>query len=192
MGKETKTEIRGSDGSKFEEESMWQGKSITEWTLDEKNHFLTLLIEKCWHEWEEHREGGSYWYQCKFCGVSDSININFFYADLSRFKIIKSFMEKNLPEVLEGYLQYHIDWIDYEEIKATNTLSAWLDPTNLITFLLDNQEGWAWKECGVCKGDSCPHWGIVNVGELMSLQWYGCLTAGKIKHPALLFAEGIK
>jgi hypothetical protein len=27
LGEETKTEIRGSDGSKFEEESMWQGKT---------------------------------------------------------------------------------------------------------------------------------------------------------------------
>jgi len=176
---------------------MWQGKPVSELTPEEKNHFLTLLMGKCWHEWKY--EG-----QCKYCGAARwhgrasylqecawAKNENYL-SNLYGFQTVKSFMEKNLPEVWEGYLQYHIDWIDYEEIKATNTLSAWLDPTNLITFLLDNQEGWAWKECGVCKGDSCPHWGIVNVGELMSLQWYGCLTAGKIKHPALLFAEGIK
>ncbi len=37
MGEETKTEIRGSDGSKFEEESMWQGKPVSR-LEKEKNH----------------------------------------------------------------------------------------------------------------------------------------------------------
>lgn len=44
MGKETKTEIRGSDGNKFEEESMWQGKPVSEWTPLEGVRFFELLM----------------------------------------------------------------------------------------------------------------------------------------------------
>jgi len=170
-------------------------KPITQWTLEERNHFLTLLMGKCWHEWEEHREMGSYWYQCKLCGVSDSINMNF-YADLSRFEIIKSFMEKELPEVWERYLGKHHEKAYYaclynEDKPFTKGFDAQLDLTNLIIFLLDNQEGWAWKECTACTGngdisENSIRWGVDKI------TCPECQGAGKVKHPALLFAEGVK
>ena len=174
MGKETKTEIRGSDGSKFEEETMWQGKPIESWSLEEKNIFFDKLKGR------------------EIEGLAN-------YFGTAGFFSIQNFMEKELPEVWEGYLnqivQKHFFHDGYDENRkhgrCTSILNAQLDLTNLITFLLDNQEGWAWKECTACTGngdisENSIRWGVDKI------TCPECQGAGKVKHPALIFAEGVK
>jgi hypothetical protein len=132
---------------------MWQGKPVSEWTEKQQAIFLNHLTG---HTFTHHY---------------------YFHTD-SGFFAVKSFMEKELPDVWEGYLsdtvqrEFYYDGYD----RYTTTFNAQLNLTNLITFLLDNQEGWAWKECTACTGKDKP----INC------------NGGKIKHPALLFAEGVK
>jgi len=168
LGEETKTEIRGSDGSKFEEETMWQGKPIASWSLEEKNIFFDKLKGR------------------EIEGLAN-------YFGTAGFFSIQNFMERELPEVWEGYLsdtvqrEFYYDGYD----RYTTTFNAQLNLTNLITFLLDNQEGWAWKECTACTGNgdiskNSIRWGVDKI------TCPECQGAGKVKHPALLFAEGVK
>jgi hypothetical protein len=90
---------------------MWQGKPVSEWTEEKNRQFFYLLTgeEIVW-----------------YCTPAEI------------FFIIKEYMEKELPEVWEGYL---ID-ADYEALGIPwDFLDHILDLTNLIQHLLDNQEG---------------------------------------------------
>ena len=165
MGEETKTEIRGSDGSKFEEETMWQGKPIESWSLEEKNIFFDKLKGR------------------EIEGLAN-------YFGTAGFFSIQNFMERELPEVWEGYLEWTNELIP-DHYTFTQGLNVVLDLSNLITYLLDNQEGWAWKECTACTGngdisENSIHWGVDKVTCPV------CNGKGKVKHPALTFAEGVK
>ncbi len=190
MGKETKTEIRGSDGSKFEEETMWQGKPIKDWSLEEKNHFLTLLIGKCWHE--PHSNAYDIIPHCKHCGTSSMwTNGVLIQPQLTIVPTIKEFMEKELPEVWEGYLREIFAVRGNVGFNLPIKVNKLLDLTNLIAFLLDNQKGWAWIRCDACTGngdisENSIRWGVDKVTCPV------CNGTGKVKHPALLFAEGVK
>lgn len=112
---------------------MWNGKPISEWTLDEKNHFLTLLICAEWDLREKIDE--FHWWH----GHPN------YYHDLSGFQTVKDFMESQMAETWEKYLvatEYRIIFENGDNPCAVELLNAWLSLDNLITYLLDNQE-WA-------------------------------------------------
>jgi hypothetical protein len=175
--------------------------TIEKMTLEQKNKFFTLLIGKCWHEWKPY-EMDNYHFdkiQCSICGVI--INSSYspppwdFYASLSGFQIIKEHMEKEFPEVWEEYLEWCRLTCTFPAYKVvsqhTIIFNKQLNLTNLITYLLDNQEWWAWKECPACTGngdisENSIRWGVDKI------TCPECHGAGKIKHPALLYAEGVK
>jgi len=147
LGKEAKTEIRGSDGSKFEEESMWQGKPITSWSLEEKNIFFDKLKGR------------------EIEGLAN-------YFGTAGFFSIQNFMERELPEVWNQYLyETHGNvWLSTKGWKRYDViLNAMLDLDNLLAFLLEHTE-WAYFDY------PDPQTGEARQG----------------KHPALLFAEGLK
>lgn len=138
---------------------MWEGKPINKWTSEEKNHFLTLLIGECWHEWKY--EG-----QCKHCGASHwyggasylqecawAKNENYL-SNLYGFQSVKSFMERELPKVWDDYLEYTSkqvfdDWgqngsMFDNRLLYIEILNKWLFLDNLIQYQLDNREEWVW------------------------------------------------
>jgi hypothetical protein len=167
---------------------MWNGKSVDKWTLEEKNHFLTLLMGKCWHDQRP------FSYVCHKCSSSKP-NIDF-YHDLSGFQTVKDFIESQMAETWEKYLRWCYDYSEHEGSiwDLAPVLNAILSLDNLITFLLENQE-WAWKECPSCNGKTIVgittdiYHGGINI-------YCGYCVAGKVKHPerykALEFAEGLK
>jgi hypothetical protein len=169
LGEKAKTEKSGSDGSKVEEETMWQGKPIESWSLEEKNIFFDKLKGR------------------EIEGLAN-------YFGTAGFFSIQNFMERELPEVWEGYLGRHHEKMYYaclynEDKPFTRGFNAQLDLSNLITFLLDNQEGWEWKECTACTGNgdiskNSIHWGVDKI------TCPECQGAGKVKHPALRRGRG--
>ena len=149
---------------------MWIGKPVSKWTPAHKMEFLDLLIGL------EERD---------------------FYSQGEYFFMVKSFMEQSLPVVWEGYLSDVANDLCFHVLDNLNkglfmqVFNAQLNLSNLIQYLLDNQEGWAWKECTACTGngdisENSIHWGVDKVTCPV------CNGAGKVKHPALLFAEGVK
>jgi len=133
LGKEAKTEIRGSDGSKFEEESMWQGKPITSWSLEEKNIFFDKLKGR------------------EIEGLAN-------YFGTAGFFSIQNFMERELPEVWNQYLyETHGNvWLSTKGWKRYDViLNAMLDLDNLLAFLLEHTE-WHVPSKGrpLCRGSS--------------------------------------
>jgi hypothetical protein len=175
--------------------------TIEKMTLEQKNKFFTLLIGKCWHEWKPY-EMDNYHFdkiQCSICGVI--INSSYspppwdFYASLSGFQIIKEHMEKEFPEVWEEYLEWCRLTCTFPAYKVvsqhTIIFNKQLDLTNLITYLLENTEGWGWVMCPDYNPPRDSDW------------WFGCWNSsnkqkacdcdnGKVKHQALLFAESLK
>jgi hypothetical protein len=174
---------------------MWQGKPVREWTEEEKNHFLTLLMGQCWHQAHCYEEG-----ECYKCGLNvtgeefGSTDIEDYrpnYFTDSGFEPIRRYMEQSLPEVWEGYLnhcrniQFKIYYLSgKEDYSETNIFNVQLDLTNLIAYLLDNQEGWAWEEC------PCPpeFKGDIEVDRICPY----CNGLGKVKHPTLIYSESLK
>lgn len=134
-------------------------KPTAEWTSVQKMEFFDLLIGL------EERD---------------------FYSKWDYFFMVKDFMEKEMPEVWNQYLyETHGNvWLSTKGWKRYDViLNAQLSLTNLITYLLDNQEWWAWKPCG----------GILPCAMepvRLELHCVGCEVA--VKHPALLYAEGVK
>jgi len=145
---------------------MWQGKPVSEWTEKQQAIFLNHLTG---HSFTHHY---------------------YFHTD-SGFFAVKSFMERELPEVWEGYVDEEFILFRYDKREAHKCLDNTFNLSNLIQYLLDNQEGWAWKECTACTGngdisENSIRWGVDKI------TCPECQGAGKVKHPALLFAEGVK
>lgn len=168
---------------------------ISDWTRKETNHFLTLFIGKYWHEPDP--------MQSIHCHIGCSCGDCFSGYDAkeqlgkhcknnnpkTNFFIIKSFMEKQWPELWEKYLQdvandlfFHV-WDNAPKVGLTLFLTAVLDLSNLVAFLLEPEQIEVWgyitckKECPGCT-DIC--WEII------------CGRDGKVKHPAIEYAEGLK
>ena len=143
---------------------MWNGKPVEKWTLEEENHFLTLLIGKCWHDQRP------FSYVCHKCSSSKP-NINF-YHDLSGFQTVKDFMESQMAEMWTKHLDHEQKRVAYRFGGLKDLLNSWLSLDNLITFLLDNQDEWGW-----IKRDD------VKLTEGFKVE---------TKHPALTWAESLK
>lgn len=142
---------------------MWTNKPVNEWAEEEKNHFLTSLMGKCWHKWEWTLEGLIA--KCNICGEFRNFNhvyksertaqLTFPNADYftdSGFAPVKRFMEEELPKVWEDYLldytaaaivqKWAIRQVEGNEFSLV--LNAQINLSNLIQYLLDNQEEWVW------------------------------------------------
>ena len=168
--------------------------NIEKWTLEEKNKFFTLLMGKCWHDFPLIEDGfdadyHSLW-RCPQCNVKLGAQLPYydrhdFYHDLSGFQIIKDFMEKNLPKVWEDYLE---SFFLPRTRTYTDTFSEQLSLDNLLNYLLEHKEEWAYTEKRVCEyKDNC---GGPCVELMTTVNMYckdGIICE---KHPALLFAEG--
>ncbi len=160
-------------------------KPINSWGQEEINHFHTSFMGKCWHE-TKHKDV-SWNYRdivCKHCGIS-AWEVN----KPPTFDKVKSFMGKKWLEMWEGYLQdvandlfFHV-WDNAPKVGLTLFLTAVLDLSNLVAFLLEPEQIEVWgyitckKECPGCT-DIC--WEII------------CGRDGKVKHPAIEYAEGLK
>lgn len=147
---------------------MWQGKPVSEWTPLEGVRFFELLMND------------------KYV-LSTALYEEFF--------TVKSFMEKELPVVWEEYLEWCRLTCTFPAYKVvsqhTIIFNKQLDLTNLITYLLENTEGWGWVMCPDYNPPRDSDW------------WFGCWNSsnkqkacdcdnGKVKHQALLFAESLK
>lgn len=96
------------------------------------------------------------------------------------------YMEKEMPEVWERYLDKMIEKISFCHVSANKIcieiFKAQLDLNNFILYLSENRE-WGVKECEQCKG----------YGERGITHWHTCEVCngtGIIKHPALIYLEG--
>jgi len=162
--------------------------------MREKNTFFTLLMGKEWHEWKPEQEYDmiATTFKCTICNkevktddLGQYLNIDF-YRDLSGFQIIKEYMEKNLPEVWEEYLEWANEIIP-DHYTFTQGVNIILSLDNLLTYLLEHKEEWGWV--------GCPDLEITtDLGKQVCANWTEycahCEVLGKVKSPALLFAEG--
>ncbi len=170
-------------------------KPINSWGQEEINHFHTSFMGKCWHE-TKHKDV-SWNYRdivCKHCGIS-AWEVN----KPPTFDKVKSFMGKKWLEMWEGYLQdvandlfFHV-WDNAPKVGLTLFLTAVLDLSNLVAFLLEPEqiEKWGWVECPECKGTG----GIgVEFAPPLGARIIICpkCKEGKIKHPALEYAEELE
>ena len=151
---------------------MWQGKPIASWTLEEKNHFLTLLMGEEWDLREKLDD--FHWYH---------YHPNYF-TDSGFFPVMR-YMEKELPEVWELYLNDIKRKVAYRFIGMRKLLNAWLDLTYFVEFLLNNKEEWAWKKC------DCEKFNGIKKGQPLA-NCHKCNGLGKVKHPALVYSESLK
>lgn len=150
---------------------MWQGKPVRGWKEAQAIKFFYLLTgeEFIWH-----------------C------------TNAEKFFMVKSFMEKELPEVWACYhwwclkerLPEFLSGETYNDMEIVllgdliQMNKRFLDLTNLIIFLLDNQ-GWAWKEC------DCEKFNGIKKGQPLT-HCHNCNGTGKVKHPALIYSESLK
>jgi hypothetical protein len=156
---------------------MWTGKPVSEWTEEEKNIFFDKLKNR------------------EIEGLAN-------YFGTAGFFSVKDFMEKELPKRWNDFLDYcHVVPKDKPHLllSEADILNAQLNLTNLITFLLDNQE-WVWKECEHQK--EWPRTAKDAKGKFTQSSFFcekecnqypaPCQGTGKVKHPAMIFAEGVK
>ncbi len=175
---------------------MWNGKPVEKWTLEEKNTFYDALTGNHRHKGIVYPDGQVSIYKCA-CMVHQSIEplecLNYdYYEDLSGFQTVKDFMESQMAETWEKHLLFVASNVNTEckkrlqyKLYFTKVFNAQLSLDNLITFLLDNT-GWAWKECpgtGYIRGCNYP--------KCIKTESQYCKN-GKVKHPALTWAEGLK
>lgn len=158
----------------------------TELTRKWKNHFWTLFTGGCWHEKDlDIALPSDTIFMCKHCKKFIEPTINY-YSDLSGFQRVKDFMEKEMPEEWNQYLyETHGNvWLSTKGWKRYDViLNAMLDLDNLLSFLLSNTEMWGWKECKKpCCTECIPQDGNCILDK----------NVYKVKHPALLFAEGLE
>lgn len=131
------------------------------------NKFLTLFIGKAQiSKTEEYQWGESY-------------SKNFGPFSPSGIFEWKEYMENNHSELWNCYCNWCLN-IEMEEGLPT-LVNCVLNPRNLAEFLLERREEWEWVEC------PCPpeFKGDVEIKKVCPY----CNGTGKIKHPALVWAE---
>ncbi len=116
------------------------------------------------------------------------------------FEEIKSFMEKEWPDLWEEYIKTHIEGLSIactmamkmneklQDNAFTLLLTNILNLKNLITFLLKKEQvekwGWVEKYCAHCRK------GEVQMHLTHPCEKCGAI-GGRVKHPTLLYAEGL-
>jgi hypothetical protein len=119
-------------------------------TEDQINKFLTLLMGQCWHEWEwKPKDGDIHIYECK-CGLrvgSRPQNPN----HLSNPLLVIRWMEKEMPEVLNGYVDGI--FVTYRDERwGSECLMEALNLEHLVVYLKLHPE-WGEKECPTACND---------------------------------------
>ena len=180
---------------------MWQGKPVSEWTEEEKNDFLALLIDE-----EDH--SNEWW--CEKCQMYvDGIRVTYaechevcgypviakdttdYFTDSGFFPIMR-FMEKELPEVWDDYLEYTSkqifdDWgqngsMFDKRLLYIEIFNKQLDLSNLITYLIEHREEWGWKEM---NEDKCEH--CEPMARPFHCEDSFRCEGGKVKHSTLVW-----
>ena len=157
---------------------------------EKENHFLTLLMGKCWHEW-------LYEGTCKHCGATRvrggvtflqecawSKNTDFGHP--IGFFTVKEWMEKNMPLEWEGYLWQWSKQVYPAGFCATRGLNKQLDLSNLVEYLTENR-GWGWVECPECHGKGWMEVPSNMDAEMIKFVCEYCNGSGKVLHPALVW-----
>jgi hypothetical protein len=156
-------------------------------TEEQHNKFLTLLMGECWHEWEwKPKDGDIHIYECK-CGLrvgSRPQNPN----HLSNPLLVIRWVEKEMPEVLEGYAED----LWFKRLWDTNMQMIALDLRNLVQYLKEHTEApfmWGFTPC--------PSFPSCMSGETDKCDFpdKGCEGDGKVRghiHPALKYLRSIK
>jgi hypothetical protein len=151
------------------------------------NKFLTLLMGECEHEYEWNPT--FLWrdkvYLCTLCGErSEKVYLP---DHLSNPLPVIRWMEKEMPEVWEDYVDSQFVLFRYDKKEAYECLNKVLDLSNLVAYLSEHRE-WGEKECIDCGGNGT----VFEYVEGVAVGKWDCLTcsgAGIFKHPALVYLE---
>jgi len=170
---------------------------IEELTSEQKNTFWDKLIGNHRHEWKITPCLGKWKCDCGEVFYSKLIPPdrypNFdYYRNLSGFQTIKEWMEKEMAEVWECYLRWCYDYSPHEGSiwDLTPVLNSILSLDNLLTYLLQPEVVKEWEYMGgKCEISACPTLSTIDMIFTCSKYDKG-ICSGKVKHPALLFAEG--
>ena len=168
-------------------------------TDDQINKFLTLLMGGCWHEkWDwRPNDFGNAPYVCLECNAR-AHEVPQRPDHLSNPLPVIKWMEKNMPEVWESYLD-HIRDVQHEERTEYDTAPTYtdflilaLDLRNLAVYLVAHPS-WGERECPspYCeKGKHNPgfHW----EPEDLIHDCPTCKGEGKIIHKALQYLREVK
>jgi hypothetical protein len=149
-------------------------------TEEQHNKFLTLLMGECWHEWED--DGA--WNICQICGDKTRLHNPENPNHLSNPLPVIKWMEKEMPEVLEGYAED----LWFKRLWDTNMqmIMAFLDLRNLTVYLVAHPSWGEKEECEQCRGTGEQHdYRNAWVCEV-------CFGTGKLIHPALQWAREVK
>ena len=153
-------------------------------TDNQVNKFLTLLMGECWHEWQEifltnnHTVSSVASLRCKHC-ETDKYFATENYDYLSNPLFVIRWMEKEMPEVLNGYVDGI--FVTYRDERwGSECLMEALNLKHLVVYLLLHPE-WGEKECPQvnCQSDECR-------------ENPECNGTGRIIHPALQWAREVK
>lgn len=145
-------------------------------TDNQVNKFLTLLMGECWDEWD----GGLMYHKCGICGNLYMDNPD----HLANPIPVIRWMEKEMPEVLEGYAED----LWFKRLWDTNMqmIMAFLDLRNLTVYLVAHPSWGEKEECEQCRGTGEQHdYRNAWVCEV-------CFGTGKLIHPALQWAREVK
>jgi hypothetical protein len=148
-------------------------------TEEQHNKFLTLLMGECWHEWVD--DGA--WNICQICGDKTRLHNPENPNHLSNPLLVIRWMEKEIPEVLEGYAED----LWFKRLWDTNMqmIMAFLDLRNLVSWLSEHQE-WGEMECKDCEGTG-EKWNCNDAWACPT-----CKGEGKIIHKALQYLREVK
>jgi hypothetical protein len=161
-------------------------------TDDQINKFLTLLMGECWHEWVESDPlaGKNIIPYCKHCNKSSMFPWVKNPDHLSNPLPVIRWVEKEMPEVLEGYAED----LWFKRLWDTNMqmIMAFLDLRNLVQYLKEHTEApfmWGFTPC--------PSFPSCMSGETDKCDFpdKGCEGDGKVRghiHPALKYLRSIK
>ena len=164
------------------------------------NKFLTLLMGQCWHEWKKiyltnnHTVNSNPTLVCKYCDIDRVGNDN--PDHLANPLPVIRWMEKEMPEVWEEYLEFRFHLVHSDMDSYAKDISGILDLRNLVHYLIENPT-WGERECPHVKADNAA---VEITGKHLNLQpavpngeiCAYCSGTGRIVHPALWFARKVR